>query len=406
MGVEASGWPLIDAARVDEKASRLMDEESARTERAQRSPLISALLASLVALPATAIVLARPESPAVGELTPGTFALIALATWTFFELASTTYRLLGGAHPISRFAATLDQLSRSAGLMMAMVLSGPATGIFLLVSLLRGFVRRAQSAAQRRRTVATQAIAHLSVGGAALLLGRPTGAMLVLLAFLAFLIAFTMTARSHETAVRARVERDLLEHILHGVELGSVRSRMAREIHDGVGADLMALVLQLRRLGKDDPAGSELSREAQHILEDLRSVVWSLRGEEGTLGELGKLLEAKCARLCAGVSFERVPIGEGAQRALRSETALALLRVAPAMVEVALHRGSVKHVRLSLTAGEVLELRVEAEGGSAPGAEAERLLGARSLVEAEGGSLSAASAPDGRLTGLCATLPL
>jgi hypothetical protein len=69
-------------------------------------------------------------------------------------------------------------------------------------------------------------------------------------------------------------------------------------MHDGFGADAMALLLRLRRTAEE--TGSEehavLRDRAQQVLDEVRTVVWSLRSNQGTVGELGKLVGVMCRR--------------------------------------------------------------------------------------------------------------
>ena len=300
------GQPLRDGAltappEVAEETRREIEEVFARAVRRQRSGRRS-LAAAAVALAGIALTAWLASSSLTpGELTPALAIPIVAVAWGAFELACSLYRRLGPAHPAYRISAALDEGCRSAALMALLVLAGSASGLFLLVSLARGCAWHPEPEARRPRTRWLQGAAHLFVALACLAAGRHGSAMVVLLALAAYLLVHRMTVNAQNRSVRVRVERDRLEQALVGAELGNLRGRRAREIHDGVGADLMALVLQLRRASAAAPNVLALASEAQAVLEDLRGVVWSLKKEQGTLGELAKLLDAKCARLCGAV---------------------------------------------------------------------------------------------------------
>jgi hypothetical protein len=300
-----------------------------------------------------------------GELCPGNVVPLAAASFVLYALTAALYLRLGPAHPLYRFADVVEDGWRSVAVMALLVLSGPLASGFLLLSLVRGFVRRAQTAARVRRTWAIQTAAHGSVSGACLWAHRPTSALLVILALFAFLLAYSMIVNAHRRALRARVERDLLERELLGLEVGSLRDRIAREIHDGVGADLLAIVLQLRREAARDLKAGAMAEEAQGVLEELRSVVWSLKGEHGTLGELGKLLAVKCARV-GGAACSRLVLEGDAHREISSATGLRLLQVAPALLQATARESGASSIQAALFAEpERIGVRLTLKGPSA-----------------------------------------
>lgn len=103
-----------------------------------------------------------------------------------------------------------------------------------------------------------------------------------------------------------------------------LRARIARDLHDEIGAGLSHLALQsdlaAHGLGADDPARTRftsLAAEARETLDDMRDIVWLLSpgGEGGNWAELSRRLEAIVGRLLEGTEHEvktegRPPAGE------------------------------------------------------------------------------------------------
>lgn len=354
----------IDETQLRAELYRATLESDERADARGRS-----LPAVTVTLAATGVcALARwwvgTSSPQVlGNLTtPRTWLLLSVAS-AAFVFATLAYHRLGAHHVAYRWAATLDRLCRTGVLMTSMVLSGQAALFFMLVGLPRGFAWRAQSDSERRRTIAVELLGHLVVAGACVCLGHAVSGAVVVLSLGAFFVAYGMTARSATRSMRARVERDLLDRMLLGLEVTNLRGRAARELHDGVGADVMALVLQLRDASACNPAASGLGQRAERVMATLRSVVWWLRKEEGTLGELNKLVDATCSRLCGRLTFEsQPPVGDATQR-IGSAVALGILRAAQEFVWMAGEGQVATRVTVSLTlTTAALELNVETDG--------------------------------------------
>lgn len=343
----------------------MLADASAKAEARLRSRRVSLILGIVAAGVVAFAWLAGFRVRLAGALTLGHLAIFTAVSWSLTELASSAFRQLGACHRVYRVARVLDEMARSAALMIALGISGSAAGLFMLVNLTRGFVRRAQPPEDIQRTWVAQGLGHLSVASVFVALEMPERAMLILLAFCAFVIAYLMTTRLESAAARVRVERDLLEREGHQAQLGSLRARMARELHDGVGADIMALVLTLRRDARSEPSAAALSEEAQRILEDLRGVVWSLKNEQGTLGELAKLVDARCGRVRGDLRYERAPVDADAHRNVPAATSIAVLRVASELVGAAAKLRGVRGVRVSLEAKDALELSIEVEGGDA-----------------------------------------
>jgi signal transduction histidine kinase len=338
----------------------------------------------------------------LGQLTAARIAVLLLTAWVPYELATLAHHRFGPDDRLSRLARDLDAMTRAAALLLALVFSGPAVVVFMLLAISRSFAWQARPPKQLHRSVVLEAVSHGAVAAFSVATGRPAMATLVVLNFFALVIGLSMTGRALARAAAARVERDLLESQLAAGELSRVRSRIAREIHDGAGANLMALVLQLRRGAQAEPALALLHAEAQMLLEDLRSVVWSIRGGQGTLGELVKLLDARCARLCEGLSYERSKPPLGTEHTpIGAVAALTALRVGPQLVRFAAKAPSTRRLRFEFQVDPSLQLSLEAD--SAADVSGPELDEARLWLAEVGGALTfvaTAGSSGGRLQAL------
>ncbi len=380
---------------VADESARVIAQLAAAAEKRPRSlPMNGLVTAACVVAALTSVALS--DTSLLGSLTPARAAAI-IGTWgLIFEAANVAFWWLGPTHVVARAASVLDEMGRSASLMVMLSLSGSAALIFYIASLLRGFAWHPVPVREVWRGVAANFVSHAVVAAVCLQVGRAENAALVMLAFSAWAIGRGMTGHSLARSVRARVERDLLERELLRLEVSTVRERIAREIHDGIGADVMALLLELRRSAQSEV----LAGEAQEVLDDLRTVVWSLRSG-GTIAEMGKLLDATCRRLCpkaytrsSSPALALQPVGGGAS--------LSVLHIARALVGCAAARTGLTRVNVELGLhGGAISLVVEADGISS-GPNDSLLAQARAAVDETSGTLELTD--DGRCAR--ATVPL
>ncbi len=197
------------------------------------------------------------------------------------------------------------------------------------------------------------------------------------------------------------------------------RERLARELHDTLGHQLVTFTVQLeaaQRLLAVDPARAaamlvEMQKLSRSSMDDLRRALDNLRGSSFGDRPLAAALQTLCAdagqRLTMSVECQ---VAAGAD-ALPSAVAEVVWRVAQeSLMNVGRHAQARKaRVDLSLLPKEV-SLRVSDDGvGLPPGAEAKPghygLRGLRERVEGLGGTFTLATPPEGG-TVVEARLPL
>ena len=201
------------------------------------------------------------------------------------------------------------------------------------------------------------------------------------------------------------------------------RLRVARELHDELGQQLLALKLELSRLAQaeDVDSGQALQRRVRGLLplvDDsmaaVRRIAAGLRPPELDETRLESALQALAAqaraRLSVNVEVDARLDGLG-ENHVEPEHRLAIYRIAQEALSNAVRHACASSVRVVLQAeGECLVLRVCDDGlGLAGGGRAAGrglgLLGMRERAEACGGRLDVGEAPGGGWV-VVARLPL
>jgi two-component system sensor histidine kinase DegS len=190
------------------------------------------------------------------------------------------------------------------------------------------------------------------------------------------------------------------------------RNRMARDIHDGLGATLSSLIIQseyLLQLAQEDTLRreiSELKGSAEEAIEELRRSLQMMREDFELDRGLGDYVKTFGERTQLTIGFE----AQGPQARLPSDVQLALFRILQeCLANAAKHaRAGRIDVRLEYTRTSV-HLSVRDDGcGFDPSATRHGHYGLRNMRERAmklGGELALESAP-GRGTCLLLSLPL
>lgn len=203
--------------------------------------------------------------------------------------------------------------------------------------------------------------------------------------------------RAVETSVDSRAEKRALYRLLARVE-EMERHRIARELHDTTAQDLVAINLNLQRLGKRYQSGPEraLLDETCALISqtqnDLRTMSYVLHPPPVSEAGLGAALDAMVRGLARRARF-RVHVQSNVRERLPSEVEEALYRVAQeALINAGRHAGpSAVTIRCNQIGPRVV-LEIEDDGiGFDSGGEAAMLgVGLRSIkarVADIGGSL-------------------
>lgn len=177
------------------------------------------------------------------------------------------------------------------------------------------------------------------------------------------------------------------------------RHRLSREIHDGVGASLAALVLQAELAGArvDEAARAEvggLRGTAEEAIDELRRSLRMLRGDF----DAARAVEEHCRKFGERTGIAVAFRFEGSGCPLAAQASLSIFRVLQEALHNALRHGRARVVEVALElapAGALLRIRDDGVGfepGELPPGHY-GLRGMRERAAASGGSLEVRSAP-------------
>jgi signal transduction histidine kinase len=147
--------------------------------------------------------------------------------------------------------------------------------------------------------------------------GKPEDAVLSL--FFAAVLGFVYWSQKQAAwrSLRVTAEKGLLRRRLEGVLVRDERRRIARDLHDGVAADLTSLLWRARELGADAPGEKaqeleRISKQARGILDGLRHVVSGLKLESVDYEAGARGIEQRCRQLVGpSVGFSFSASGKG-----------------------------------------------------------------------------------------------
>ncbi len=208
-------------------------------------------------------------------------------------------------------------------------------------------------------------------------------------------------------------ERQRLAAELADTRVREERERIAREIHDGLGADLAALDWRLRGLGKAGALKNEVDELVGRLGQgnaELRTIVWALRTPSRTWRELVVYIRQRATELCGdAIALELVDDG-GAEINCTGEVALDYMRSVLEMVRNAVRHAAPTRIRVVLhTSGNELAATVEDDGRGLPAGTLSRTEGGlanlRHRITRAGGEL-VASTPQTGGTRFSLDLPL
>lgn len=233
-----------------------------------------------------------------------------------------------------------------------------------------------------RWAVTWVAVSYGGLGVAFALTGRPGDGFVALFLGLSGAYMWVVLARAELRKLRAQAEAELLRERLEQVLVEQERSRIARDLHDGLGAELTALLLQARALDAQLAAPEQRARVAGvtsrigRTLDELRAAVWSLRPASHRFDELVVHVTGKCRDLCDGrLELEVDSEGPPAAELPATVQGALVLMAQEAVRNAATHaRARTVRVRLALEAGRV-QLEVCDDGAGLPPGAVERSTG-------------------------------
>lgn len=375
-----------------ERASAATLDGTTRAFRAaQRSPANLAFYCAIAAL-----ICALPLVPgmrAVLGLEVGQLARWVVACLSATALATTLYYRLGERSTLYRIVALGEGILLQAGLAGMVVLSGRGANVLWLTYV--AYATLNAGITEARRVLGALVVAPPLVAAALFLAVRrdPAGAIGCVLAGAISALVFLTSSRAHlqreaTHAALARAEAQLSE-----LRLREERQRIARDLHDGPAADLAAIAwkaqalrAELAEAGDHRAALDGLVTRATEGIDELRSVVWSLRKPSQPWGDLVAYLRQRCRELCEG-RVELTVRADGdledddeaaaiAAREVPGPLAMEILRVTQEAVRNAVRHAAARRIVVDLAQGPPHVVTVEDDG---------RGISAEALARARGG---------------------
>jgi signal transduction histidine kinase len=290
-------------------------------------------------------------------------------------VATALYYRVGEDARSYRIAASFEGLAYMALPLFLVFASGRGESIFWLSYLSYGAINgRAVENFRGILTVTAGAplvlslaflgLRHDVVAAAFSLVAGLTGTSLLLV------VRRTSLRLAEVVAERGRLQEELAEH-----RALDERTRIARDLHDGIGANLSALAWRAQRIradvGPEDPALAEemggLIERATDGIDELRSVVWAMRSPVKTWSELVAYVRHRAEELCAGhVTLEFAATEIPIDRSLPGETGLHVIRMVQEAVRNAVRHGAPTHITVTLSPGPPISIEIRDDGSGIP----------------------------------------
>ncbi|MBL8921030.1 MAG: sensor histidine kinase [Myxococcaceae bacterium] len=271
------------------------------------------------------------------------------------------------------------------------------------------------SGGERRYNLTVFTVASaLATGYFALVRGPAAAGLVAAIAGVA-IYAYAVMSGTASKLSEIIAQRDRLQAELTAVTVSQERARIARDLHDGVGAELSSLFWQLQSLAATATTPEArasfdgLTQRITQSTDELRNVVWELRATSLAWPELIAHLRTRCAELAGDVATVTLEASGDEAREIAGDVRMNVARIVQEAVRNAIHHGRARHLAIRLHLGERLVVEVDDDGsGIAPDAARRSVGGLRNIdvrVKALGGTFTV-SPREGGGTRLRAEIPL
>ena len=386
-----------------EELEQFLAEQTAAFNASQRDyKFVVPTLVALLVVPCILLIPGAERSTGMGfGSTLAATAAVAFAVAT----TTTVYRIVGDHSRVYQVFDTIETIAMQAGIGIVVGLSGRGDNFFWFFYLVH-VVAIASRPLLRWYHAAQLGIAPL-VAGAWLWVVRGAS-MDVALVFAAGCMGALLLG--HGSGLQRQIEtltfgrRQLMKELAE-VKLRAERTRIARDLHDGVTADLTAIAWRADLLAREGAASlpaelTAIGERARAAIDDARSVVWGLSEEQTTWEALAVQLESKCAALCEGRAQLEIEVDRKSTAPLTGPLATDLMRMVQRAVRDALERAKPSVLRVSVRAGADIEIDVQDDGAATKAGSSAGMQKLEARVADRGGSLSVDSLSPGTRIGI------
>ncbi|MBL8920527.1 MAG: hypothetical protein JNJ54_16810 [Myxococcaceae bacterium] len=347
----------------------------------------------------------------ITEVELGIAAAIAGGAITVTTVA---WRFLGGAHPAYRVIENGETLLVQAGIQFSVASSTlPVSPLWALALAHAGFGAMAYPPDQRTRQTVSFVAPPVVTVLIATAQGRVSAAvfgLVMTVVMVALVLGGAEVGQRLETATR---ERLALVRELGELSLLRERSRIARDLHDSVGAALASIAWRTAAVASEVPESSRdelraVAARASQGVDELRTVVWSIHSPERSWSELVAYVRSRASELCAaGPALELEDLGADEGLVLPARVVSDVVGISLEGVRNAVQHARASTVRLVLGANGRLEVQVFDDGsglGGQPG-EGTGLRSMRERAATLGGTFTLEALAPGTRVAVTAPLP-
>jgi len=396
---------LTAAASKDELRSYVREQRATYHATQRNIAVVLPYGLVMLALPAIALVPAVKAALGVSALE---FATIVLPIPVVMLLNVAIYRRLGSASRIYKATDWFETAVVQAVVALLVYRSRRGDSFFWLLYLTH-IINSTSFPELGALNLSTLLAGPLVLAAAFALQGNTAAATFALAAGLLGAMLLSFGTGLQRRIANLSIESARLSRENAALRLSADRARIARDLHDGLTADLTAMAWRADDLRRGESAAPLndalllLGERARSAIDETRSVVWALRADDRSWEELTGHIGARCAELCEGkleLLFE--PSSHGPN--IPGDVALDITRAVQEAVRNALRHAHAKrvHVELSAEGDERVRLAIADDGVGLPAdqpCQEGGLANLRTRAEARGGSLAlVATNPGTRIT--------